>query len=259
MMVQIQTHQHQMMTLDQSSTTMMICYLLRRLQVQTLLLQYLEETGQQVQYTITTDTTTETSTQWITAITSDSSASNLFDATYVMNKSHMTYTNVSTTMVVQGPTVEPTGNKSTSVFSTGDSYKWKYMYSLTVDEQTNFLSTDFMHVSTESTDYSTTTNAIEHVKITELRTGSATNGNIHKRCNRVDGSSGTVTVTVSGNAVTAVTITGLRIRVTHLQVLKQVRLVTYLALTSTLLFHQRVDVCYRRCKRTWWILCNDEC
>ena len=53
-------------------------------------------------------------------------------------------------------TVEPTGNKSTSVFSTGDSYKWKYMYSLTADEQTNFLSTDFMHVSTESTDYSTT-------------------------------------------------------------------------------------------------------
>ena len=69
-------------------------------------------------------------------------------------------------MVVQVSTVEPTGNKSTSVFSTGDSYKWKYMYSLTADEQTNFLSTDFMHVSTESTDYSTTVGAIEHVKIT---------------------------------------------------------------------------------------------
>ena len=36
---------------------------------------------------------------------------------------------------------------------------------LQVNKQT-FLSTDFMHVSTESSDYSTTGGAIEHVKIT---------------------------------------------------------------------------------------------
>ena len=181
-----------MMTLDQSSTTMMICYQLRRLQVQTLLLQYLEETGQQVQYTITTDTTTETSTQWITAITSDSGASNLFDATfYVMNSTYDVYKCIDNNGGAAS-TVEPTGNKSTSVFSTGDSYKWKYMYSLTVDEQTNFLSTDFMHVSTESTDYSTTVQCNRTCKNYRFTGSGGTNGTYTNVAIRGDGSSGTV-------------------------------------------------------------------
>ena len=201
----------------------------------------IEETGQQEHSIRLLQTTTETSTQLSTAITSDSIASNLFDATfYVMNSTYDVYKCIDNNGGAAS-TVEPTGNKSTSVFSTGDSYKWKYMYSLTADEQTNFLSTDFMHVSTESTDYSTTADAIEHVKITAAGSG-GTNGTYTNVAIRGDGSSGTATVTVSGNAVTAVTITDLQDQVTHLQVLKQVRLVTYLALTSTLLFHQRVDM-----------------
>ena len=103
-------------------------------------------------------------------------------------------------------TTEPTGNKSNSVFSTADGYKWKYMYSLSASEQTNFLSSDFMHVSTESTDYSTTAGAIEHVKITAAGSG-GTNGTYTNVAIRGDGSSGTATVVVSGNAVTSVTIT----------------------------------------------------
>jgi hypothetical protein len=103
-------------------------------------------------------------------------------------------------------TTEPTGNKSTSVFSTADGYKWKYMYSLSASEQANFLSTDFMHLSTESTDYSTTAGAIEHVKITAGGSGGS-NGTYTGVAIRGDGSSGECTVVVSGNAVTAVTIT----------------------------------------------------
>jgi len=141
-----------------------------------------------------------------TAITSDSGASNLFDATfYVMNSTFDVYKCIDNNGGAAS-TSEPTGNKSTSVFSTADSYKWKYMYSLTADEQTNFLSTDFMHVSTESTDYSTTAGAIENVKITAAGTGGS-NATYTGVAIRGDGSSGTATVTVSGGAVTAVTIT----------------------------------------------------
>ena len=48
-------------------------------------------------------------------------------------------------MVMQQSTVEPTGT-STSILTTGDGYKWKYMYSLSASQQVNFLSTDFMAV-----------------------------------------------------------------------------------------------------------------
>ena len=79
-------------------------------------------------------------------ITANSGATTLHDATfYVMNSTFDVY-KVIDNNGDSASTVEPTGNKSTSVFSTGDSYKWKYMYSLSASEQANFLSTDFMHV-----------------------------------------------------------------------------------------------------------------
>ena len=139
-------------------------------------------------------------------ISSDSGATNLYDATfYVMNSSFDVYKCIDNNSG-GASTVEPSGNKSTSVFTTGDSYRWKYMYSLSASEQTNFLSSDFMHVSTESSDFSTTAGAIEHVKITAAGSG-GTNGTYSSVAIRGDGSSGTATVVVSGNAVTSVTIT----------------------------------------------------
>ena len=139
-------------------------------------------------------------------ISTDSGATNLYDATfYVMNSSFDVYKCIDNNGGAAS-TVEPSGNKSTSVFTTGDSYRWKYMYSLTASEQTNFLSSDFMHVSTESSDFSTTAGAIEHVKITAAGSG-GTNGTYTSVAIRGDGSSGTATVVVSGNAVTSVTIT----------------------------------------------------
>ena len=139
-------------------------------------------------------------------IATDSGATSLYDATfYVMNSSFDVYKVIDNNSG-GASTVEPSGNKSTSVFTTGDSYRWKYMYSLSASEQANFLSTDFMHVSTESTDYSTTAGAIEHVKITAGGSG-GTNGTYSNVTIRGDGSSGTATVVVSGNAVSSVTIT----------------------------------------------------
>ncbi len=139
-------------------------------------------------------------------IAANSGATTLLDSTfYVMNSTFDVYKCIDNDGDTAS-TTEPTGNKSTSVFSTADGYKWKYMYSLSASEQANFLSTDFMHLSTESTDYSTTAGAIEHVKITAGGSGGS-NGTYTGVAIRGDGSSGECTVVVSGNAVTAVTIT----------------------------------------------------
>ena len=141
-----------------------------------------------------------------TVIAAHSGATTLLDSTfYVMNSTFDVYKCIDNDGDTAS-TTEPTGNKSTSVFSTADGYKWKYMYSLSASEQANFLSTDFMHLSTESTDYSTTAGAIEHVKITAGGSGGS-NGTYTSVAIRGDGSSGECTVVVSGNAVTAVTIT----------------------------------------------------
>jgi len=140
------------------------------------------------------------------AIAANSGATTLHDATfYVMNSTFDVYKCIDNNGD-SASTVEPTGNKTTSVFSTGDSYKWKYMYTLTASEQANFMSTDFIHCSTESTDYSTTAGAIENAKVTAGGSG-GTNGTYTNVDIRGDGSSGKCTVVVSSNAVTSVTIT----------------------------------------------------
>ena len=139
-------------------------------------------------------------------ITANSGATSLYDATfYVMNSTFDVY-KVIDNNGDSASTVEPTGNKSTSVFTTGDSYKWKYMYSLSASEQSNFMSTDFIHASTESTDFSTTGGAIEHVKVT-AGGSSGSDGTYTGVAIRGDGSGGECTVVVSSNAVSSVTIT----------------------------------------------------
>jgi len=103
-------------------------------------------------------------------------------------------------------TTKPTGT-STSILSTADSYKWKYMYSLTAAQQANFLSTDFMGVATNSTVASAAVDgAVNVVKIKTAGSG-GTNGTHTGVAIRGDGSSGVASVTVAGGAVTAVTVT----------------------------------------------------
>ena len=103
-------------------------------------------------------------------------------------------------------TTKPTGT-STSILSTADSYKWKYMYSLTAAQQANFLSTDFMAVATNSTvSAAAVDGAVNVVKIKTAGSGGS-NGSHTGVAIRGDGSSGVATVTVSGGAVTAVTVT----------------------------------------------------
>ena len=80
----------------------------------------------------------------------NSGATNLYDATFfVMNSSYQVYKCLDNDGDTAS-TVAPSGT-STSILSTGDGYKWKYMYALSASQRSNFLSTDFMPVATDST------------------------------------------------------------------------------------------------------------
>jgi hypothetical protein len=138
--------------------------------------------------------------------TANSGATTLFDATfYVLTTARNVY-KVLDNNGNAASTVEPTGT-STSVLTTADGYKWKYMYTLSATQQANFLSTDFMAVETNSTVSSAAVDgAINIVKIKSAGTGGS-NGTYTGIAVRGDGSSGTVTVVVSGGSVTSVTIT----------------------------------------------------
>ena len=141
-----------------------------------------------------------------TTISANSGATSLADATfYVLSSDNNVYKCLGNNGN-SASTVEPTGT-STSILTTGDSYKWKYMYTLTASEQTNFLSTDFMHVSTDSTVSSAAVDgAIDTVLIKTAGSG-GTNGTHTGVAIRGDGTGGVCSVTVAGGAVSAVTVT----------------------------------------------------
>jgi len=138
--------------------------------------------------------------------TANSGATTLFDSNfYVMTDDFNVYKCLDNNSNANS-TVKPTGT-STSILSTGDGYKWKYMYTLSAAQQTNFLSTDFMAVATNSTVAAAAVDgAVNVVKIKTAGSGGS-NGSHTGVAIRGDGSSGVATVTVSGGAVTAVTVT----------------------------------------------------
>src|SRR5210317_501150 len=142
-----------------------------------------------------------------TTQTSDSGASTLWDSTfYVLSSANHVYKCLDNNSGANS-TVEPTGT-STSILSTGDGYKWKYMYSLSAAQQTNFLSTDFMAVATDGTVSSAATDgALNVVKIKTAGTG-GTDGTHTGITIRGDGTSAAAcSVTISSGAITAVTVT----------------------------------------------------
>jgi hypothetical protein len=138
--------------------------------------------------------------------TANSGATSLLDSTfYVMSSTYNVY-KVLDNNSNAASTIEPTGT-STAVLTTADGYKWKYMYTLSATQQSNFLSTDFMAVETNSTvSAAAVDGAVRIVKIKSTGTG-GTNGTFTGIAIRGDGSSGTVSVTVLGGVITAVTVT----------------------------------------------------
>ena len=141
-----------------------------------------------------------------TTQTANSGATTLFDATfYVLTTARNVYKCLDNNGNAAS-TTEPTGT-STSILTTADGYKWKYMYTLTATQQANFLSTDFMAVATDATISSAAVDgAISTVKIKSGGTG-GTNGTFTSIPIRGDGTGGVISATVSGGVVTAVTVT----------------------------------------------------
>jgi hypothetical protein len=141
-----------------------------------------------------------------TTQSSYSGATSLLDSTfYVMSSTYNVY-KVLDNNSNAASTTEPTGT-STAVLTTADGYKWKYMYTLSATQQSNFLSTDFMAVATDGTvSAAAVDGAVRIVKIKSTGTG-GTNGTHTGVAIRGDGSSGTVSVTVAGGVITAVTVT----------------------------------------------------
>ena len=141
-----------------------------------------------------------------TAKTANSGASTLFDATfYVLTAARNVYKCLDNNSNAAS-TVEPTGTDVT-ILSTADGYKWKYMYTLSASQQANFLSTDFMAVSTNSTVSSAAVDgAVNVIKIKTAGSG-GTDGTHTGVAIRGDGTGGVCSVTVTSGAVTAVTVT----------------------------------------------------
>jgi hypothetical protein len=145
--------------------------------------------------------------------TSNSGATTLFDSTfYVLSSARNVYKCLDNNGGATS-TDEPTG-VSTSVITTTDSYKWKFMYTLSAAQQANFLSTDFMAVSPNSNPSSDQSNVISaavdgSIDVVKIKTpgSGGTNGTFAGMSIKGDGSGGVATVVVGGGAVTSVTVT----------------------------------------------------
>ena len=101
-------------------------------------------------------------------------------------------------------TVEPTGT-STSEFTTGDSYIWKYMYTLDTTQLTNFMTTDFIAVSTDSTVAAAAVPGAVGQYIVANGGAGYTNNTFTAETLRGDGTGATFTVVVASGAVSTVT------------------------------------------------------
>ena len=139
----------------------------------------------------------------------NSGATNLFDSSFVvMNSSYAVYKVIENDGATAS-TVEPTST-SNSIFETSDGYRWKYMYSLTSAETLNFMSTDFIHVSTDSTvSAAAVDGALDTILV--VAGGSSFNTSSGSTISAIpirgDGSSGVASVTIGSGAITAAEVT----------------------------------------------------
>jgi len=139
----------------------------------------------------------------------NSGATNLWDSTFVvMNSSYAVYKCIENDGATAS-TTEPTST-SNSIVETADGYRWKYMYSLTSAETLNFMSTDFIHCSTDST---VSDAAVDGALDTGLVVAGGSSYTTDSGATisaipiRGDGSSGVASVVITSNAVASVSIT----------------------------------------------------
>jgi len=139
----------------------------------------------------------------------NSGATNLYDSTFiVMNSAYAVYKCIENDGATAS-TTEPTST-SNSIFSTADGYRWKYLYSLTSAETLNFMSTDFIHASTDSTvSAAAVDGALDTILVVAGGTSYtlSTGSTITAIPIRGDGSGGVCSVTISAGAIASATVT----------------------------------------------------
>ena len=161
--------------------------------------------------------------------TATSGASTLWASTfYVVTSDYNVYKVISNNGGANS-TVMPTGT-STSILTTADGYKWKFMYSISASDVIKFVTSDFIPVKTigakaavdgdvgglgsaASDDNSAqwdvengaTDGTIEHARVTAGGSSYGSDGTSNVAISG-DGASGQLTVTVSSGAITAVSI-----------------------------------------------------
>lgn len=161
--------------------------------------------------------------------TATSGASTLWASTfYVVTSDYNVYKVISNNNGANS-TVMPTGT-STNILTTGDGYKWKFMYSISASDVIKFVTSDFIPVKTigakagvegevgglgsaASDDNSAqwdvengaTDGTIEHARVTAGGSSYGSDGTYNVAISG-DGASGQIQVTVSSGAITAVTV-----------------------------------------------------
>ena len=150
------------------------------------------------------------------SVTSNSSATNLYDSTfYVLTSDYKVYKCMGNNSNAAS-TTEPTSTANTEV-DPGDGYLWKYMYTLTATQTNLFLSTDFMPVTdtlgtivSGASQSTVSSNAVDgaltHIAVTTAGSG-YTNGSYPDVPIRGDGANGVCTVVVSSNALASASVT----------------------------------------------------
>jgi len=135
----------------------------------------------------------------------------LDDEFYVMTEDYNVYKCIGNASGAAS-TTKPTG-VSSSTFETADGYIWKYMYTVTTAKALKFLTNDYIPVQTLGTDDGTdqwdvqsaaVDGSINFVKVTS---GGSAYGSAPSVTISGDGTGATANATISGGAVTKVTIT----------------------------------------------------
>ena len=144
--------------------------------------------------------------------TASSGATKLYDSDfYVVNSNYQVYKCIYNGTSPSDPngkpsTIEPTGT-STSIISTADGYRWKYLYTIPVAQVLKFFSSDYMPVFE---DLSVKTNAvpgeIDTVVITSSGSG-YNNGTYDNVAINGDGVGGRVSIVIDGGKVISATVT----------------------------------------------------
>ena len=109
-------------------------------------------------------------------------------------------------------TTKPTGT-STSRFTTADGYVWKFMYTVSTAKALKFLTSDYMPVQTLASDDGTTQWSVQSaavdgsIEIVKVVSGGSGYGVAPSVTITGDGTGATANATISGGAITQVTIT----------------------------------------------------